>query len=498
MENAVEFKHISKHFPGIYALKNVSFSVQNGEVHALLGENGAGKTTLLNILHGVVWNYDGEILLNGQKVAFKTPHDAIIYGKISKVHQEINVIRDLSVGQNITLGHEMTRAGIFVDRKKVNKTVNGILEKLNCDFNAEDSASALTSGQMQMMEIAKALFHNSKIISMDEPTSSLTDKETATLFKIIGELRQSSITIIYVSHRLDEISRICDRATILRDGEYIGTVNVGVTGKDDIIKMMVGRSVNIVPEYTLRNRDQIVLDVKNLQRKPVFSDISFDLKKGEILGFFGLVGAGRTEVMRTLFGADKKTSGTITLNGKVAKIRNTQDALKLRIGFLPEERKSQGYITSATNADNVAISSLQKLLSFGLVDAKKKENNYTQVAVKLNINPRNPDFLTQNMSGGNQQKVILARWLSADVDIFIFDEPTKGIDIGAKQEIYRLMDSLVNAGKSIIVISSELPEITRISDRIIIFYEGQKITELNRNQFDDQTILNYAMGGLVE
>jgi ribose transport system ATP-binding protein len=498
MENAIEFRHISKHFPGIDALKDVSFSVQNGEVHALLGENGAGKTTLLNILHGVVRDYDGEIILNGQRVAFKNPHDAIIYGKISKVHQEINIIRDLSVGQNITLGYEMTRAGIFVDRKEVNKTVNEILEKLNCDFSAEDSASALTSGQMQMMEIAKALFHNSKIISMDEPTSSLTDKETAALFKIIEELRQNSVTIIYVSHRLDEISRICDRATILRDGEYIGTVNVTSTGKDDIIKMMVGRNVNVVPEYTLHSRDQIVLEVKNLQRKPVFSDISFDLKKGEILGFFGLVGAGRTEVMRTLFGADKKTAGTITLNGKTARIRNTQDALKLRIGFLPEERKSQGYITSATNADNVAISSLQKLLSFGLVDVKKKNSNYTQIAAKLNINPRNPDFLTQNMSGGNQQKVILARWLSADVDIFIFDEPTKGIDIGAKQEIYKLMDSLVNTGKSIIVISSELPEITRISDRIIIFYEGRKITELNRSQFNDQVILNYAIGGLAE
>ncbi|GHT91890.1 monosaccharide-transporting ATPase [Spirochaetia bacterium] len=495
MGNALEFKHISKQFPGIHVLKDVSFSVRAGEVHALLGENGAGKSTLLNILHGVLSDYMGDIFLADKKVFFKNPHDAIVRGGISKVHQEINVIRDLTVGQNVTLGYEMTKAALFVDYTNVNKTVNTILEKLNCDFRAEDPVASLTAGQMQMIEIAKALFHDSKIISMDEPTSSLADKETTALFKIIKELQQSGITIIYVSHRMDEIFRICNRATILRDGEYITTLNMPETNKDELVKMMVGRNVNTIAGRTINcTQDSVVLKTANLTRGHHFQDISFELKKGEILGFFGLVGAGRTEVMRTIFGADKKTSGEIMVNGKNAAIRNTQDALKLRIGLVPEERKSQGFINFTSNADNAAISCLQKYLTRGFVDRRKKFAAYRREAEKLQIHPPQPEFLTQNMSGGNQQKVILARWLSADTDILIFDEPTKGIDVAAKMEIYKLMEDIVWEGKSIIVVSSELPEVIGISDRIIVFYEGKKMVELERSQFDEQTILNYAMG----
>ncbi len=495
MGNAIEFRNVSKQFPGVKALKNVSFSVAQGEVHALLGENGAGKSTLLNILHGVQTDYEGDIYLSGSRIRFKNPHDAIMNGGISKVHQEINVVKDLTAGQNITLGYEMSRAGIFVDYKKVNKTVNEILQKLSCDFRAEDMVSALTAGEMQMLEIAKALFHNSKIISMDEPTSSLTDKETNALFSIIEELKRSGITVIYVSHRLDEIFRICDRATILRDGEYITTLDVTFTSKDELIKMMVGRNVSTIAVKTGNyTTDDTILKVENFSRSRYFENINFELKRGEILGFFGLVGAGRTEVMRAIFGADRKNSGSVYINNKQVNIKNTRDALKHGIGLIPEERKSQGFMKFFSNMDNVAVSSLQKYLTYGFIDRKKKNNNYTKIAGEININPKDPDFLTNNMSGGNQQKVILARWLSTDTDILIFDEPTKGIDVAAKVEIYRLMENFVKSGKSIIVVSSELTEIMGISDRIVIFWEGKKVKELDRPGFDEQRILNYAMG----
>jgi len=496
MKNAVEFRHIKKRFPGVYVLKDVSFSIRQGEVHALLGENGAGKSTLLNILHGVYADYDGDILLDGEKVVFKNPNDAIIKGCISKVHQEVNVVRDLTVGQNITLGYEPSRA-MIVDYKKLNPTVNKILERLKCNFRSEDMAYTLTAGQMQMLSIAKALFHNSRVISLDEPTASLTVRETEALFAIIRELRESGITIIYVSHRLDEVFQICDRATILRDGAYITTLETATTTREDLIQYMVGREVNATATRMKEScvQEEVALEVENLTRKGVFKDISFQLHKGEILGFSGLVGAGRTEVMRAIFGADKLTSGQVRLKGKPVRIKNTQDALRSGIGLLPEERKTQGFINFTTNTDNVALSCLEKFLTNGFVDKKKKLRNYRHFAEELQINPRQPEFLTQNMSGGNQQKIILARWLSTNVDVIIFDEPTKGVDVAAKAEIYRLMEEIVHSGKSVIVVSSELPEVIGISDRIIVMCEGEKTAELAREAFSEETILNYAMGG---
>lgn len=496
MSNAVEFKQIFKRFPGVNVLKNVSFSIKKGEVHALLGENGAGKTTLLNILHGVYTDYEGDILLNGQKAAFKNPNDAIIHGRLSKVHQEVNIVRDLTVGQNVTLGYEPAHAG-WVNYRKLNNTVNGILQQLKCDFRSEDMADKLTAGQMQMIGIAKALFHKSSVISLDEPTASLTARETQALFEIIEELREAGITVIYVSHRLEEIFQICDRATILRDGEFVATLNVSEINREDLIHHMVGRNVNAVASRTRTDlvRDNVVLEVKGLCRQGVFSDIDFTLKQGEILGFFGLVGAGRTEVMRVLFGADKKTSGNVFFKGKPVNIRNTQDALKLGVGLLPEERKSQGFIKFTTNTDNATLSCLEKFTTNGFVDSAKRRKNYIQSVKNLNITPGDPDFLTQNMSGGNQQKVILARWLSTDVEVLIFDEPTKGIDVAAKAEIYKLMEQIAANGKSIIVISSELPEVMGISDWIIVMCEGRKTAELDKKDFQEHAILNYAMGG---
>ena len=496
MKNAVEFKNISKNFPGVRVLNNVNFAIQEGEVHALLGENGAGKSTLLNILHGLYTDYEGDVYLNEKKVHFKNPYDAIVNGKISKVHQETNVVKDLTVGQNITLGYE-PKKGCFVDYKNLNDTVNNILQRLNCRFKAEDSAAFLSAGEMQMVAIAKALFHNSNVISLDEPTASLTTKETDALFKIIRELKANGMTVIYVSHRLEEIFQICDRATILRDGECITTLEIDKTDRDELIRNMVGRNVNAVASRMQESRvqEETVLEVKHLTRNKVFYDINFELKKGEILGFAGLVGSGRTDVMRTIFGADKKSSGHIYMGGKHVHIRNTQDALRHGIGLLPEERKTQGFIRYTTNTDNIALSCLEKFLKMGMVSNDMKLKNCEHFMKELNINPKIPDFQTQNMSGGNQQKVILAKWLSTNANILIFDEPTKGVDVAAKAEIYRLMEDIVASGKSVIVISSELPEIMGISDRIIVMCEGRKTAELLPDEFSEETILNYAMGG---
>jgi ribose transport system ATP-binding protein len=495
MEYAIQFNGISKIFPGVRALDDVNFSVRKGEVHALLGENGAGKSTLLNILHGIFPPSSGSIKLFDDTVSFLNPRQAILAG-ISKVHQEINSVKDLTVGQNITLGYEAVSHGIFVDYKKVNSDVNQILEKLNCDFKSEDTAAKLSAGQLQMVEIAKALFHHSKIISFDEPTAALTDSDTKVLFRIIGELKEKGYTILYVSHRLEEIFEICDRATILRDGKYITTLNVCDTNREELVSLMAGR--NVLEKHREKigklGTDKPVLEVKQFSGNK-FHNINFSLRKGEILGFFGLVGAGRTELMRALFGADKKASGVVRIGGKKVSIRNTEDALKNGIGLLPEERKTQGFMPLMNNLDNVAVSSLSKYEKHGFIIPERKYENYREKAGDLNIKPDDPYFLTKNLSGGNQQKVVLGRWLSTDVDILIFDEPTKGIDVSTKVEIYKLMDKSIGQGKSVIMISSELKEILSVSDRIVVMYEGS-ITKIldNDGTLKEDQILNYALG----
>ncbi|MFR8547274.1 MAG: sugar ABC transporter ATP-binding protein [Lachnospiraceae bacterium] len=496
MAKAVEFIGINKRFPGAHVLKDISFSVEEGEVHALLGENGAGKSTLLNILHGVYTEYEGTVKLHGKAVRFKDVNDAIVSGKISKVHQETLVVKDLSVGQNVTLGYEPKKGG-FVDFAKMDREVNEILGQLHCKFKSEDLVSTLTSGEMQMLAIARALYHHSSIISLDEPTASLTLKETEALFEVIRDLKKAGVTVLYVSHHLEEIFQICDRATILRDGEFIETLNVKDTNREGLIHSMVGRSVAAVASRQKPSpmTDEVVLRAEGLSNGKHFENVA--LHKGEILGFFGLVGAGRTEVMRTIFGADGKTGGSFYLKGrKVTGFWNTTKALRAGIGLVPEDRKTQGFLSLSSNTDNVSISSLEKYMSGVFVDEKKKEKNAEHFFEEMDVHPRRIDYLTKNMSGGNQQKVILARWMSTDVDIIIFDEPTKGVDVAAKAEIYRLMEELVENGKSLIVVSSELPEVMGISDRILVMCEGHLNGELRRGQdYDEDTILNLAIGG---
>lgn len=491
----LKFDHIKKSFGNNIVLKDIDFGIKKGEVHALLGENGAGKSTLLNILHGVYQEYEGNLIFEGEKKKFHNVNDAIGFG-ISKVHQEVHLIPELTVAQNITLGSE-PKKGLFIDTKEMNRVAIEVMERLGCNFEATDIVKNLNAGQMQLILIAKALYHNAKLISFDEPTASLTDKETEKLFEVIEDLKSKGITILYVSHRLDEIFQICDRATILRDGVKITTVNVTDTTKDELIKYMVGRDVSAyATRYKERCvKEELVLRVENLERRDVFEKINFELRKGEILGFSGLVGSKRTEVMRVIFGIDKKSGGRVILNNAELDITHPNKAIKYGIGLIPEERKTQGFIKFRTNYENIGLSSLEKFSKYGFVDYSALKRNAEDLSNKLNINPKNIDYLTESLSGGNQQKVILGKWLTTDCDILILDEPTKGVDVGAKAEIYALIEELVHSGKSIILVSSELPEIIGLSDRVIVMKEGKKVKELNHDELTEEKIMKYAMGG---
>lgn len=496
MDNLIiKFNGVGKQFPGVKALDDINFSVKKGEVHALLGENGAGKSTLLNILHGVYGSYEGDVYIKGTKVNFKNTHDAIKYG-IAKVHQEVSLVNELTVGQNIVLGYE-PRKGIFTDYTALHKIANEILKSLNCRFKSEDSIIGLSAGEMQMIAIAKALYHKAEIISFDEPSSSLSNKEVEILLNIIENLKMQGITILYISHRIDEIFKVSDRVTVLRDGKYVNTFETKEITSKILIKNMVGRDVSA---FAVRNQKrcatkEVVLEVKNLTKNGVFKDISFNLHKGEILGFFGLVGSKRTDVMRSIFGADKINNGIIHIHGKEVSIKNPQQAVENNLALIPEDRKKQGFVKELNNAENIALSCLKKFTKHGFIDHRKKVENSEHFIEEMNLNPKNPYYKTFNLSGGNQQKVVIAKWLSTEAEILILDEPTKGVDVGAKAEIYRLLEELVAQGKSIIMVSSELPEIIGMSDRVIIMNEGIKQKELDHTEFSEELILNYAIGG---
>jgi len=490
----IRFSHVSKSFPGVKALDDVSFEVAKGEVRALVGENGAGKSTLLNILHGVHTEYEGSVEIDGQEVHFRSAQDAIEFG-IAKVHQEINLIPELSVGQNITLGYE-PRRGLFIDYDKLHEQANAILDRLNCRLRSEDSLKNLSAGELQMVSIAKALFHKAKVISLDEPTASLSTQEVKRLFEIIRELKANGITILYVSHRLDEIFELTDTVTVLRDGCYMGTYRVGEITREQLIKHMVGRDVSA---FAVRKRprcftDEVVLGVKDLSVEPTFRNVSFKLRRGEILGFAGLVGSKRTDVVRAIFGADRKTGGEVYIRGHKVEISSPEEGLSHGIGLIPEERKTQGFVKTLNNADNMALTSLRKFIRRGFVSHAAKDENCEKLGRAVNLNITDPSYPTQKLSGGNQQKVVLAKWLASDADILIFDEPTKGVDVGAKEEIYGLIEDLVAQGKSVIMVSSELPEIIGMSDRVLVMSEGRIVKELDHTELTEERILYYAMG----
>ena len=485
-------KGIDKSFPGVHALDHVNLEIRKGEVHALMGENGAGKSTLMKVLTGIYSKDDGTITYEGKEVEFSNPREAQDAG-IVIVHQELNMLGHLTVAQNIFIGREIMN-GKLIDDKKMNEEAKKLFDQLGIDIDPKETMSRLTVGRQQMCEIAKAISHEAKVIVFDEPSAALTEAEIEELFKIIRDLRDKQMGIVYISHRMDEIKVITDRVTVMRDGSYVGTLITKDCTKEDIINMMVGRTIYEDPktESAVAKDAPVVLKVEHLNAGRMVRDVSFELRKGEILGFSGLMGAGRTETARALFGADPKESGDIYVNGQKVDIKSPQDAVKCGIGYLSEDRKRYGIVVDKTVAENSTMSTLERFMK-GLFIDKKKENQTAQEYVEI-LKTKTPsvDQLVVNLSGGNQQKVVIAKWLVRNCDILIFDEPTRGIDVGAKSEIYQLMNELAAEGKSIIMISSEMTEILRMSDRIVVMCEGRKTGELDIAEATQERIMHAA------
>ncbi len=483
---------IDKTFPGVHALDHVHFDVKRGEVHALMGENGAGKSTLMKVLTGIYSKDSGTITYEGKEIEFHNTREAQDAG-IVIVHQELNMVGDLTVAQNIFIGREFMK-GFRIDDKKMIAESKKLFDELKIDIDPKAKMSDLTVGKQQMCEIAKAISHQAKVIIFDEPSAALTEKEIEDLFVIIRDLREKNLGIVYISHRMDEIKVITDRVTVMRDGGYVGTLITKDCTKEDIINMMVGRVIYEEPKtQSMVPKDApVVLKVEHLNAGRMVKDVSFELRKGEILGFSGLMGAGRTETARALFGADPKTSGDIYVNGEKVVINSPQDAVKHGIGYLSEDRKRYGIVVQKTITENSTLASMEDYMS-GIFINKSKEKKVTEKYIdELKTKTPGPDQLVVNLSGGNQQKVVIAKWLVRNCDILIFDEPTRGIDVGAKNEIYKLMNRLASEGKSIIMISSEMTEILRMSDRIVVMCEGEKTGELDISEATQELIMDKA------
>ncbi len=491
-ELILSMKGIAKSFSGVPALKDAALDLKSGEVVALMGENGAGKSTLMKILTGIYTKDAGEVKYMGNEVCFKGPAESEEAG-ISIVHQELNMMNDLTVAQNLFIGREEMN-GFLIDDKKMNEKAKELFAGLKIDINPAEKIGNLTVGKQQMVEIAKAISSNAKIIIFDEPTAALTDAEIEELFKVINDLRDKGTGMIYISHRMDEINVISDRVTVMRDGEYVGTLITKECDKNDIIKMMVGRTIFGEPKTrsNVPKDAPIVLKCEKLCRGKAVKDVSFELKKGEILGFSGLMGAGRTEVARLIFGADKMDSGKIFINGKEVSIKTPEDAVKNGIGYLSEDRKRFGLIVEKSVEENTVIAALNDFTKGMFIDRNKSREVSQKYVESLKTKTPSVSQFVKKLSGGNQQKVVIAKWLVKDCEILIFDEPTRGIDVGAKSEIYALMESLVKEGKSIIMISSELPEILRMSDRVVVMCEGRITGTLDIAEANQEVIMESA------
>ena len=488
----LSMKGITKSFSGVAALKNAALDLRAGEVVALMGENGAGKSTLMKILTGIYSKDSGEIQYMGQEVCFKGPAESEEAG-ISIVHQELNMMNDLTVAQNLFIGREEMN-GFLIDDKKMNEKARELFKVLKIDINPAEKIGNLTVGKQQMVEIAKAISSKAKVIIFDEPTAALTDSEIEELFKVIRDLKKQGTGMVYISHRMDEINVISDRVIVMRDGEYVGTLITKECSKDDIIKLMVGRAIFGEPKIAsnVAKDAPVVLKCENLNRGKAVKDVSFELRKGEILGFSGLMGAGRTEVARLIFGADKKDSGKIFINGKEVSINTPQDAVAHGIGYLSEDRKRYGLIVDKSLEEITVISSLNDFVKGIFIDKAKSKEVSQKYVESLKTKTPSVSQLVKKLSGGNQQKVVIAKWLVKNSDILIFDEPTRGIDVGAKSEIYALMERLAKEGKSIIMISSELPEVLRMSDRVIVMCEGRITGILDIAEANQEVIMQSA------
>ena len=495
-ETILQMKNIEKGFSGVSVLKKAGIEVAKGEVQILLGENGAGKSTLMKILAGAYTKDAGEIIYKGKPVEINSPKDAEKLG-ISIIYQEFNLVPYLSVAENMFLGKEpKSKIPGKVDFDKMYSKSKEMLDRLDVDIDPKAIVADLGIAQQQMVEIAKALSVNADVIIMDEPTAALTEKEINSLFEIIHKIKADGVSIIYISHRLEEFDIIGDRVTVMRDGETVGMVKMKETTIDNLIKLMVGREIgNKFPKVDAEKGDTL-LEVRNLSRRGVFKDINFKLKKGEILGISGLMGAGRTEVMRSIFGVDPIDSGEILIEGKKVNIKTEKDAINQGIGFVTENRRDEGLVLSMDVKENITLGTLNKFLDNTVkLNLKSEVNTANTYIDKLKIKAAGYQQKTGTLSGGNQQKIVIAKWLLADSKILIVDEPTRGIDVGAKLEIYNIMNELVESGVGIIMISSELPEVLGMSDRILVMCRGEITGELSREEADQEKIMYYATGG---
>lgn len=491
-EIILQMRDIKKYFSGVQALKSGTIELRKGEVHALMGENGAGKSTLIKVLCGIHKPDGGTITYFGEDVRFSGIAQSKEAG-ISVIHQELNMMNHLTVAQNIYIGREPMR-GVMIDDKRMEQDAQALFDKIGVNIDPGATLGTLTVGKQQMVEIAKAVSQECRLLVLDEPTAALSQTEVEELFKIMNDLRDKGIGMIYISHRMDEINRISDRVTVMRDGEYIGTVETAQTTKDEIVRMMVGRTIFSEKKEKSAVPDDapIVLEVKNLNAGSEVKDVSFNLRRGEILGFAGLMGAGRTETVRAIYGADPKSTGQIFINGREVDIKTPEQAVANGICYLSEDRKQYGLLLDKSVAENSVLASLDDYISMKWINDGRIIEDAEKTNELLRTKTPSMQQLLKNLSGGNQQKVIIARWLIKNSDIFIFDEPTRGIDVGAKSEIYDLMEKLTKEGKSIIMISSELAEVQRLSDRVIVMCEGRVTGELDIADASQEEIMKYA------
>ncbi|MDY0094032.1 MAG: sugar ABC transporter ATP-binding protein [Candidatus Vecturithrix sp.] len=492
-QEVVRLENIVKSFPGVKALQDVHLCVRAGEIHGLVGENGAGKSTLIKILMGVYQRDAGNIYVQGQKVEINDPIQAKEYG-LGAVYQDVTLAQHLSVGENFFLGHlPRTRLG-FIDWKTVHQVTQETLEGLNLHVDPRTFVKDLPTAEQEMIAIAKTVHDKSKLIIFDEPTALLTNEETEELFQLIRKLKADGLGIIYISHRLEEIFEICDTVTVLRDGVWVNSLPTAETDEDALIRMMVGRTIEEMYAIQHVERGEKALEVKNLTKRGRFENITFDLYRGEILGLFGLVGSGRTDIVKAIFGAEESTSGEIWIAGKKTAITSPVEGIQHGIGLLPEDRKGQGLALSLSVAMNVNLASYAEISRLNFVDLRQEKARAEQYVSSLQIKTPSLQQRVLNLSGGNQQKVVIAKWLCRESEVLIFDEPTVGVDVGAKVEIYKLLEELLRQHYAIIMISSYLPEIIGISDRLLVIHEGQITGVLNRSEYDEEKILKLASG----
>lgn len=495
MENEciLEFRGISKSFTGVKALSDISFQIRRGEVHALMGENGAGKSTLMKILSGAYIRDSGKIFVDGKEAVIRNTADSEKLG-IAIIYQELNLIPELSVAENIFL-HRQPKKGLFVDWKQMNEEAAKVLKQINVELDTRTTVASLSVAQQQMVEIAKAISLRSRVLIMDEPTSALTEGETKKLFQVIANLKQQGITMVYISHRMEEIFEICDSFSVMRDGAYIAGGRISEVTVDKLIEYMVGRSLSQVFPKKQNIIGDVVMEAENISSGNEVKDVSFYLKKGEILGFAGLVGAGRTETLKAVFGADPKSKGKVKLNGKVVSIHSPKDAIHWGIGFVPEDRKREGLVTELSVMDNVVMAKMENSMTHGMFSLRKAKDLCRNYIDSLMIKTPSEKQLAKYLSGGNQQKVVLAKWLNCSPEIIVLDEPTRGIDINAKMEIYHIIVKLAEEGKSIILVSSEMQEIIGLCDRVYVMCEGKVAGTLKKEELTQQKIMSYATGG---